>query len=153
MTYSKRCSLGTGCVSPQRVMLTPEISTLHACKCPSAAHSPISCSQLSSMGEAEDSAPASPHLSLPISARWKEGSGTYHQLWKETSLPLHADFRSHHYSNRKTWIQSTLSWIAVTEVRVLKKNKHSLNLQQPSPNKGGAPLFAGESTFRAPSSN
>jgi len=61
-------------------MLTPEISTLHACKCPCAALSPISCSQLSSMGEAEDSAPAPPHLSLPISARWKEGSGTYHQL-------------------------------------------------------------------------
>lgn len=28
-----------------------------------------------------------------------------------------------------------------------KKNKHSLNLQQPSPNKGGAHLFAGESSF------
>lgn len=45
-------------------------------------------------------------LSLHIPAVWKEDSGTYPHLHGETSLPLQADFRSHHYSGGKSWMQS-----------------------------------------------
>lgn len=50
-----------GYVSPWRVVLTPDTSTLPECKCPSAAFTCISCSLLNSMWEAECSAPAPLH--------------------------------------------------------------------------------------------
>lgn len=100
-SYSKRRRLDMGYVYPWRVLLTPATHTLSECKCPTAAVTPIICSQHSSMWGAGCSAPARLH----IPAVWKEDSGTCPHLHRETSLPLQPYFRSHNYSGGNIWMQ------------------------------------------------